>query len=150
MQAYALEWLQLLLRCLHVITGIAWIGASFYFVWLDNHLQKPTSKENLDKGVDGELWAVHGGGFYNPQKYLVAPKSLPNDLHWFYWESYSTWMSGFALFVVVYLLNAKTMLVDTKVADITAGQAVTFALIILVAGWIVYDHRLPIERKAEA
>ena len=139
MQAYALEWLQLLLRCLHVITGIAWIGASFYFVWLDNHLQKPTSKDNVDKGVDGELWAVHGGGFYNPQKYMVAPKSLPNDLHWFYWESYSTWMSGFALFVVVYLLNAKTMLVDTKVADITAGQAVTFALIILVAGWIIYD-----------
>jgi uncharacterized membrane protein len=139
MQAYALEWLQLLLRCLHVITGIAWIGASFYFVWLDNHLQKPTSKENLDKGVDGELWAVHGGGFYNPQKYMVAPKSLPNDLHWFYWESYSTWMSGFALFVVVYLLNAKTMLVDTKVADISGGQAVTFALVILLAGWIIYD-----------
>ena len=139
MQAYALEWLQLLLRCLHVITGIAWIGASFYFVWLDNHLQKPTSKENLDKGVDGELWAVHGGGFYNPQKYMVAPKSLPNDLHWFYWESYSTWMSGFALFVVVYLLNAKTMLVDTKVADISGDQAVVFALVILVAGWVVYD-----------
>lgn len=139
MQAYVLEWLQLVLRCLHVITGIAWIGASFYFVWLDNHLQKPRSKETLDKGVDGELWAVHGGGFYNPQKYLVAPKSLPNDLHWFYWESYSTWMSGFALFVVVYLLNAKTMLIDSKVANLTVNQAIIYTLIILVAGWVVYD-----------
>ncbi len=139
MQAYILEWLQILLRSLHVITGIAWIGASFYFVWLDNHLQKPASKDLQDKGVDGELWAVHGGGFYNPQKYLVAPKFLPKDLHWFYWESYSTWLSGFALFVVVYLLNAKTMMVDTRVANITANQAVLFALIILAAGWIVYD-----------
>jgi uncharacterized membrane protein len=139
MQAYVLEWLQLLLRYLHVITGIAWIGASFYFVWLDNHLQKPTSKEKLDNGVDGELWAVHGGGFYNPQKYLVAPKSLPDDLHWFYWESYSTWMSGFALFVVVYLFNAKTMLVDTSVADISSSEAVTYSLLILVAGWLIYD-----------
>lgn len=140
MQAYALEWLQLLLRCLHVITGIAWIGASFYFVWLDNHLQKPRSKETLDKGVDGELWAVHGGGFYNPQKYMVAPKSLPDDLHWFYWESYSTWMSGFALFVVVYLLNAKTMLIDNKVANLTVNQAIIYTIIILVAGWVVYDR----------
>lgn len=139
MQAYVLEWLQLLLRYLHVITGIAWIGASFYFVWLDNHLQKPTSKEKLDNGVDGELWAVHGGGFYNPQKYLVAPKSLPDDLHWFYWESYSTWMSGFALFVVVYLFNAKTMLIDTSVADISSSEAVTYSLLILVAGWLIYD-----------
>jgi uncharacterized membrane protein len=139
MQAYILEWLQILLRSLHVITGIAWIGASFYFVWLDNHLQKPASKDLQDKGVDGELWAVHGGGFYNPQKYLVAPKFLPKDLHWFYWESYSTWLSGFALFVVVYLLNAKTMMVDPRVANITGNQAVLFALIILAAGWIVYD-----------
>jgi uncharacterized membrane protein len=139
MQAYILEWLQILLRSLHVITGIAWIGASFYFVWLDNHLQKPASKDLQDKGVDGELWAVHGGGFYNPQKYLIAPKFLPKDLHWFYWESYSTWLSGFALFVVVYLLNAKTMMVDPRVANITGNQAVLFALIILVAGWIIYD-----------
>lgn len=139
MQAYILEWLQLILRCLHVITGIAWIGASFYFVWLDNHLQKPSSPDVLAKGVDGELWAVHGGGFYNPQKYLLAPKSLPKDLHWFYWESYSTWMSGFALFVVVYLWNAKTMLVDPKVANLSAHQAIAYSLCILVAGWLIYD-----------
>ena len=139
MYAYALEWLQLILRSLHVITGIAWIGASFYFVWLDNHLYKPKSKETQDKGVDGELWAVHGGGFYNPQKYMVAPKELPHDLHWFYWESYSTWMSGFALFVVAYLFNAKAMLIDPKVAELTPIQAITYALVILALGWLVYD-----------
>lgn len=139
MQAYILEWLQLVLRCLHIVTGIAWIGASFYFVWLDNHLQKPNSPDALAKGVDGELWAVHGGGFYNPQKYLLAPKSLPKDLHWFYWESYSTWMSGFALFVVVYLWNAKTMLVDPQVANLSANQAIAYSLCILVAGWLIYD-----------
>jgi uncharacterized membrane protein len=139
MEAYALSWIEILLRCLHIITGIAWIGASFYFVWLDNHLRKPVSKELKDKGVDGELWAVHGGGFYNPQKYMVAPKELPEELHWFYWESYSTWMSGFALFVTVYLMNAKTMMLDPKVASISAGQAVAIALGILVIGWVVYD-----------
>ena len=139
MDAYILEWLQVILRSLHIITGIAWIGASFYFVWLDNHLHKPKSQDLKDKGVDGELWAVHGGGFYNPQKYMVAPKSLPQDLHWFYWESYSTWMSGFALFVTLYLMNAKTMMVDPKVADISGAQAVGYALGILVVGWVIYD-----------
>jgi uncharacterized membrane protein len=139
MEAYILSWLELLLRCLHIITGIAWIGASFYFVWLDNHLQKPQAQALKEKGVDGELWAVHGGGFYNPQKYMVAPKELPQDLHWFYWESYSTWMSGFALFVVVYLMNAKTMMLDSNVSSLTSGQAVVVALGILVLGWIIYD-----------
>ena len=108
MESYIGDWLNLLLRWLHVITGIAWIGSSFYFVFLDSSLVKPKSQELIDKGVDGELWAVHGGGFYNPQKYLVAPKQLPDHLHWFYWESYWTWMSGFALFVVLYLFNAQT------------------------------------------
>lgn len=139
MEAYILNWLELLLRCLHIITGIAWIGASFYFVWLDNHLQKPLAQELKEKGVDGELWAVHGGGFYNPQKYMVAPKELPQDLHWFYWESYSTWMSGFALFVVLYLMNAKTMMLDSNVSSLTPSQAVVVALGILVLGWIIYD-----------
>ena len=115
MESYLSDWANLLLRWLHVITVIAWIGASFYFVWLDNHLLKPASPELKAKGVDGELWAVHGGGFYNPQKYMVAPASLPEHLHWFYWESYWTWMSGFALFVVLYLLNASQMLIDPRV-----------------------------------
>jgi uncharacterized membrane protein len=137
--AYALEWLQILIRCIHIVTGIAWIGASFYFVWLDNHLLKPVTKDLLDKGVDGELWAVHGGGFYNPQKYLVAPKTLPEHLHWFYWESYSTWLSGFALFVVMYLVSPRALLIDPKVADLGAWQAVALALGFLVAGWVIYD-----------
>ncbi|MCP5933968.1 urate hydroxylase PuuD, partial [Klebsiella pneumoniae] len=92
------DWVNLLLRWTHVITAIAWIGASFYFVFLDNSLHKPTAPDLVQKGIDGELWAVHGGGFYNPQKYLVAPKAMPENLHWFYWESYATWLSGFGLF----------------------------------------------------
>ena len=115
MDIYLLDWASLLLRWLHVITVIAWIGASFYFVWLDNHLVKPAADDLKAKGVDGELWAVHGGGFYNPQKYMVAPSNLPQDLHWFYWESYWTWMSGMALFVVLYLCNASQMLIDPRV-----------------------------------
>ena len=140
MDIYLLDWANLLLRWLHVITVIAWIGASFYFVWLDNHLVKPSADELKAKGVDGELWAVHGGGFYNPQKYLVAPANLPKDLHWFYWESYWTWMSGFALFVVLYLFNASQMLIDPRVFAWGASwQAVLAALAFLLVGTAVYD-----------
>ncbi len=140
MDIYLLDWANLLLRWLHVITVIAWIGASFYFVWLDNHLVKPTADDLKAKGVDGELWAVHGGGFYNPQKYMVAPANLPQDLHWFYWESYWTWMSGFALFVVLYLFNASQMLIDTRVYAWGAPwQAVLAALGFLLVGTAVYD-----------
>ena len=137
---YGLEWMNMLVRWLHVITGIAWIGASFYFVWLDNSLRPPAAGSDLaQKGVAGELWAVHGGGFYNPQKYLVAPAELPAELHWFKWEAYSTWLSGFALLVIVYWLNAQAMMVDRTVADLTSGQAIGLGLGSLVAGWIVYD-----------
>jgi len=140
MDIYLLDWANLLLRWLHVITVIAWIGASFYFVWLDNHLVKPGADDLKAKGVDGELWAVHGGGFYNPQKYMVAPGNLPKDLHWFYWEAYWTWMSGFALFVVLYLFNAGQMLVDPRVyAWGQPWQAVCAALGFLVVGTAVYD-----------
>jgi uncharacterized membrane protein len=140
MDIYLFDWANLLLRWLHVITVIAWIGASFYFVWLDNHLVKPTADDLKAKGVDGELWAVHGGGFYNPQKYMVAPGNLPQDLHWFYWESYWTWMSGLALFVVLYLCNASQMLIDTRVHAWGAPwQAVAAALGFLVVGTAVYD-----------
>ena len=140
MESYIFDWLNLLLRWLHVITGIAWIGSSFYFVWLDNSLTKPTASDLKDKGVDGELWAVHGGGFYNPQKYMVAPKQLPENLHWFYWESYWTWMSGFALFVVLYLFNAQTFLIDKNVfAWGSSGAAIGAALVYLIMGWVVYD-----------
>lgn len=140
MESYIGDWLNLLLRWLHVITGIAWIGSSFYFVWLDNSLVKPTAQDLKDKGVDGELWAVHGGGFYNPQKYMVAPKALPEHLHWFYWESYWTWMSGFALFVVLYLFNAQTFLIDKSVfAWDSSAAAIVASLVYLVMGWVVYD-----------
>ena len=139
MDAYLLDWLNLLLRFAHVITGIAWIGASFYFVFLDLSLTPPTDPHLKQKGVDGELWAVHGGGFYNPHKYLVAPKTLPEHLHWFIWESYSTWLTGFALFTVLYLFNADIFLIDKNVHEWSARAAVATALAFLVAGWLVYD-----------
>ncbi|MEY4507485.1 MAG: hypothetical protein RL297_2063 [Pseudomonadota bacterium] len=139
MEAYLLDWANLLLRWLHVITAIAWIGSSFYFVFLDNNLIKPTSPDLLDKGVDGAMWAVHGGGFYNPQKYLVAPKKIHTQLHWFYWESYSTWLSGFALFTVLYLFNAGTFLIDKTVFDWSPTAAIATSLGFLVAFWLVYD-----------
>jgi uncharacterized membrane protein len=139
MEAYLLDWANLLLRWLHVITAIAWIGSSFYFVFLDNNLEKPKSPDLLEKGVDGAMWAVHGGGFYNPQKYLVAPRKIHTRLHWFYWESYSTWLSGFALFTVLYLYNASTYLIDKSLMDWQPGAAIGVALSFLVVFWMVYD-----------
>ncbi len=137
---YGLEWLSLSVRWLHVITGIAWIGASFYFVWLDNNIRPPAPGSELaNKGVSGELWAVHGGGFYNPQKYLVAPAELPKELHWFKWEAYSTWLSGFALLTIVYYFNAQAMMIDRAVADLTSWQAIGIGIGSLVVGWTVYD-----------
>jgi len=139
MDAYLLEWANLLLRWVHVITAIAWIGSSFYFVFLDNNLQKPHSPDLLEKGVGGAMWAVHGGGFYNPQKYMVAPQIIHTKLHWFYWESYTTWLSGFALFTVLYLWNAGTFLIDKSLMDWTPVMAGTCAVGFLAAFWIVYD-----------
>jgi uncharacterized membrane protein len=140
MEAYLLEWANLLLRWAHVIVAIAWIGSSFYFVFLDNSLTPPEDAALKARGVDGELWAVHGGGFYNPQKYLVAPGRLPANLHWFYWESYSTWLTGFALFALMYLWQANVYLVDPRVhawsSPFAAGAA---ALGFLVAFWLLYD-----------
>ena len=139
MQAYLLDWAGLLLRWAHVVVAIAWIGSSFYFVFLDSSLKAPEDEDLKAKGVDGELWAVHGGGFYNPQKYLVAPKSLPHHLHWFFWESYTTWLTGFALFVVLYLFNASSFLIDKKVYDWSPTAAVGAALGFLALFWFVYD-----------
>ena len=139
--AYLLDWLNLLLRWAHVVTAIAWIGASFYFVLLDSSLTPPDNEDLKAKGVDGQLWAVHGGGFYHSAKYLVAPRwrALPENLHWSYWESYSTWLTGMALFTLMYLFNASTFLVDRTVHDWTPGAAVAAALGFLVAFWLVYD-----------
>ena len=139
MESYYLDWANLLLRWVHVVTAIAWIGSSFYFVFLDSSLVPPDARELKDKGVGGELWAVHGGGFYNPQKYAVAPRVLPDHLHWFYWESYSTWMSGFALFTVSYLWSASTYLVDKSLMDWSSAAAISVALAFLVVFWIAYD-----------
>ena len=139
MEAYLLDWVNLLLRWVHVITVIAWIGSSFYFVFLDNNLLKPNSPDLLEKGVDGAMWAVHGGGFYNPQKYMVAPKKIHTKLHWFYWESYSSWLSGFALFTVLYLWNASTYLIDKSLMDWSPAVAITAALSFFVVFWFVYD-----------
>jgi uncharacterized membrane protein len=137
--AYLLDWANLLLRWAHVVTAIAWIGSSFYFVFLDSSLEQPTDPDLVAKGVDGELWAVHGGGFYHPQKYVVAPPRLPERLHWFYWESYATWGTGFGLFTVLYLFNAGTFLIDRSVHDWSPAAAIATALAFLVVFWIVYD-----------
>lgn len=139
MEAYVVDWLNLLVRWLHAITGIAWIGASFYFIWLDNHLESPEDPDDDVKGVGGELWSVHGGGFYHAQKYRVAPASVPETLHWFKWEAYSTWLSGMAMLVLVYWYGAEVYLIDPAVADLSVFAAVGIAIAYIVGGWFVYD-----------
>lgn len=139
MEGLIVDWLNLALRWLHVITAIAWIGESFYFVALDNSLKPPTDPLLQKRGVFGELWHVHGGGFYNMQKYMVAPAEMPEDLHWSKWPSYTTWMSGFALFTVLYLYSPSTYLIDKNVLDIGPVVAIASALGFLAAGWLVYD-----------
>ncbi len=135
-----MEFISMLVRWLHVIAGIAWIGSSFYFIWLDNSLEPPPAdSEAAKQGVAGELWAVHGGGFYNPQKYAVAPAALPEKLHWFKWEAYTTWLSGTALLVIVYWIRAQSMMVDPTVAALTTWQAVGIGLASMIGSWIVYD-----------
>jgi uncharacterized membrane protein len=134
--AYLRDWLDLLLRWLHVVAAMVWIGTSFYFVALDNHLRRP---ERTDGDVAGESWEVHGGGFYRVQKYRVAPEALPEPLHWFKWEAYTTWLSGFALLVVLYYFDADTYLVDRSVADLSTGTAVVISIALLALAWLVYD-----------
>ncbi|MGH1423946.1 MAG: urate hydroxylase PuuD [Pseudooceanicola sp.] len=129
-------WLEFAVRWVHVITAIAWIGSSFYFIALDLGLHRD---RNLATGADGEEWQVHGGGFYHVQKYLVAPDQMPEDLIWFKWESYSTWLSGFALLILVYYLGAEFYLVDPVVADIAGWQAILISIASLAFGWLAYD-----------
>jgi uncharacterized membrane protein len=139
MEAYILDWLNMLGRWVHFITGIAWIGASFYFIWLDNHLEAPKNPADEEKGVGGEVWSVHGGGFYHAQKYKVAPKVLPETLHWFKWEAYTTWMTGMFMLVLIYWYGADVYLIDKSVADLSPTYAVGFAIAILISGWVIYD-----------
>jgi uncharacterized membrane protein len=150
MEAYAGDWLQLILRWIHLITGIAWIGASFYFVWLDNSLEPPLDPSDADKGVGGELWAVHGGGFYVVRKFRVAPEVLPRTLHWFKWEAYWTWISGFSLLVAMYYVHADVYLVDASVALLSSLQAIGSSLALIVLAWFFYDQlckRLGFDRE---
>jgi len=139
MESYLLDWANLLLRWVHVITAIAWVGSSFYFVFLDSSLTPPVDEDLRRQGVSGELWAVHGGGFYHPVKFAVSPPQLPAHLHWFFWESYSTWLSGFALFTVSYLWSAGTYLIDKSVMQWAPPAAVAVALGFLVVFWLAYD-----------
>jgi len=139
MEAYIIDWFNLLVRWLHVITGVAWIGASFYFIWLDGHLEAPQDPADDAKGVGGEVWSVHGGGFYHAQKYKVAPAEIPDRLHWFKWEAYTTWMSGIFLTALVYWYGADVYLIDRSVADFSAPTAVGIAITFIVGGRVVYD-----------
>ncbi|MES2189936.1 MAG: urate hydroxylase PuuD [Pseudomonadota bacterium] len=139
MESYLLDWANLLLRWVHVITAIAWVGSSFYFVFLDSSLTPPVDEDLKKQGVSGELWALHGGGFYHPVKFAIKPPSMPAHVHWFYWESYSTWLSGFALFTVSYLWNAGTYLVDKSLMNWSPGAAAAVALSFFVVFWILYD-----------
>ncbi len=139
MAAYLVDWLNLLVRWLHFIVGIAWIGSSLYFIWLDNHLRPPADPEDDAKGIGGEAWSVHGGGFYHAQKYRVAPGQLPERLHWFKWEAYWTWMSGMFLLGLVYWYGAEVYLIDRSVAELSAASAVGIAVAFIVGGWVVYD-----------
>ena len=141
MEAYIVDWLSLLTRWLHLISGIAWIGASFYFVMLDNSLTQPKNTDDTKRGVFGELWAVHGGGFYISQKFLTGPKGEPltENLHWSKWEAYTTWLSGIALLALIYWLGASSYLIDRSVMALSPPAAIAISIASLGGGWFVYD-----------
>jgi uncharacterized membrane protein len=139
MEAYVLEYLNFAIRWLHMIAGIAWIGASLYFVWLDASLLPPKDKPSQDIGIGGEVWALHGGGFYRAQKFKVAPPELPTPLHWFKWEAYTTWLSGFSLLVLLYYVQAEVYLIDKSVMDLSPASAIGIGLGCLVSTWFIYD-----------
>lgn len=134
MDSYLLEWLSLLLRWAHVAVAIAWIGASFYFIWLDNHLE-----QSPDPKLAGELWAIHGGGFYRAEKFRLAPTKMPRTLHWFKWEAYWTWITGFFLLVLVYYAGAEIYLVDPSIMALSKSQAIGIGVGSLIVGLAVYE-----------
>jgi uncharacterized membrane protein len=141
MDAYLLDWLNLLVRWLHLIAGIAWIGASFYFVMLDSSLAPPARPADRERGVFGELWAVHGGGFYLSQKFLTGPKGEPltEHLHWSKWEAYTTWLSGMGLLALIYWIGAGTYLIDRSVLDLAPAAGIAISVAVIIGGWLVYD-----------
>jgi uncharacterized membrane protein len=136
---YLVDWLDLVFRWFHVAAAIVWIGTSFYFVALDNHLRPPADERDADRGVGGETWEIHGGGFYRVEKFRVAPRTLPEPLHWYKWEAYWTWISGFVLFTVLYYLQPRTYLIDPSVAKLSDAEAIGSSIALLAAGWLVYD-----------
>jgi uncharacterized membrane protein len=142
-------WGNLLFRWLHVLAAIAWIGSSFYFIALDNHLRPPADERDAERGVGGEVWEIHGGGFYRIEKFRVAPHVLPEPLYWFKWEAYTTWLSGFALFVVVYFSHPQTYLVDPTVAKLSSWEAIVLAVAGLLVAWAVYDAACRLFEKSD-
>ncbi len=146
MEAHIVEWLNLLVRWIHFIIGVAWIGASFYFNWLENHLNR---KPPQDEGIAGNLWAVHGGGFYHLKKFTNGPDKLPEVLHWFKWEAYMTWVSGMTLLFIVYYYNAKAMMIDPSVYDLTPATAILIGIASGIGSWFVYDLlcKSPLRKK---
>lgn len=139
MSAYLLDWVNLLGRWVHMITGIAWIGASFYFIWLDNSLESPKDQADSDKGVSGEVWSVHGGGMYHAQKYQVLPEKMPEHLHWFKWEAYTTWLTGMFMMALMYWYGAEIYLIDPGVAAISKPVAILIGLGVIAFGWLGYN-----------
>jgi len=137
--AFFADWLNLILRWAHLIVGIAWIGASFYFIWLDNHLHAPLDPADSAKGIGGEVWAVHGGGFYTAKKFKLAPETLPPELHWFMWEAYTTLITGFLLLCLVYYHGAEVALIDPAVMLLEKWEAIAIGLAFLAGGWLFYD-----------
>ena len=133
-----LDWISLFVRWFHVVAGVAWIGASFYFIWLDNNLRTPP-KWKQDKGIKGDLWAIHGGGFYEVAKYAYGPEKMPETLHWFKWEAYTTWLSGFALLIIVYYFGASAYLIDPSVNDMSPATAISLGLGLIFGGLAIYE-----------
>jgi uncharacterized membrane protein len=138
MDPYITEWLNLIIRFAHIVVGIAWIGASFYFVWLDNHLEKPP-EDKAEKGISGDLWAIHGGGFYEVAKYKLAPPVMPTTLHWFKWEAYTTWITGFFLLSLMFYVGAESYLIDPRVQALTQFQAIALGLGAIIVGVGSYE-----------
>ncbi|HTD38952.1 MAG TPA: urate hydroxylase PuuD [Candidatus Limnocylindrales bacterium] len=152
MNAPVLDWLNLVARWAHLIAGISWIGASFYFVWLDDSLTPPENPDDVRRGMSGDLWAVHGGGFYHNQKFPTGPRGEPltEDLHWFKWEAYSTWITGMAMLAIVYWAGASAYLIDKSVLDLSPAAAIAISAGSLIAGWVVYDLLCRIFEKQPA
>lgn len=148
MDPYISDWLNLVIRFLHVITGIAWIGASFYFIWLDNALREPPEWKK-QKGIKGDVWAIHGGGIYEVAKYRLAPEQMPAILHWFKWEAYSTGITGFLLLSLIYYVGANTYLIDPSKAAISPWLGILIGIGALASGWFIYDYlcKTPLVKK---